>query len=497
MEQIKSWISECVEIHNSCPGSTDVLLPSRLLDVCPEDRDVSLKLVHTRGIEGRYIALSYCWGGDQPAKLTTKLARTYAKSIDESRLPQTVQDAITMTRNLGFRFLWIDAYCILQDSASDKAKEIAMMDQVYSSSFTTLVASGSERSIDGFPIPQQEPRPLRLIMRFPNRQKGTLHLSKTPDLRLTEPIDMRAWTLQERVLSRRIVSFRANGPALEWQCDTAHESNVGPCRYPFADKNWLFSDMIRRLEPVQMGQSARLRKKWSDIISKLTARQMSDQSDRLPAVAGIAKRFNPTIGGNYAAGLWEVFLPTNLLWVSPNGSVQVPEYRGPSWSWASVTGEVSLPHGLVPPSRICAKVLEMSVNLASEMSQYGEVTGGYLKIEAPAHDCVVQGERLLDTASGSQIGTASIDIRSHEDQLRLFCFAIHLRDELEDHAHTPTSETSEFLHTGTEGLLLEFVGDEHPIGVPVFKRVGIFSLLGSCSPPINIIGWERTIVTVI
>lgn len=48
-----------------------------------------------------------------------------------SSFPQTLRDAITITKSLGFRYLWIDALCILQDSKGDWEKEAAVMGKVY------------------------------------------------------------------------------------------------------------------------------------------------------------------------------------------------------------------------------------------------------------------------------------------------------------------------------------------------------------------------------
>jgi len=66
------------------------LLTTRMIDVierkvtpCPPDCD--------------YIALSYVWGGVQPAAL----------ALENKCLPQTIEDAITVTKALNRRYLWV------------------------------------------------------------------------------------------------------------------------------------------------------------------------------------------------------------------------------------------------------------------------------------------------------------------------------------------------------------------------------------------------------
>jgi hypothetical protein len=49
---------------------------------------------------------------------------------------QLFQDAISVTRALGIRYLWIDALCILQDSVKDWEQESANMAAVYTNSMT-------------------------------------------------------------------------------------------------------------------------------------------------------------------------------------------------------------------------------------------------------------------------------------------------------------------------------------------------------------------------
>jgi hypothetical protein len=75
--------------------------------------------------------LSYCWGADQPQKLTTKSKEGLKQGFQSQELPQTLQDAIRITAATGLKYIWIDAMCILQDSPEDKEIEIARMPLYY------------------------------------------------------------------------------------------------------------------------------------------------------------------------------------------------------------------------------------------------------------------------------------------------------------------------------------------------------------------------------
>lgn len=49
----------------------------------------------------------------------------HQRSYDVKFLPQNFRDAITMTRDLGLQYLWIDALCINQSSIEDWEEEVS------------------------------------------------------------------------------------------------------------------------------------------------------------------------------------------------------------------------------------------------------------------------------------------------------------------------------------------------------------------------------------
>jgi hypothetical protein len=81
---------------------------------------------------------------------------------------------------------------------------------------------------------------------------------------------------------------------------------------------------------------------WSYIITEYTARHLTYDSDRLIAIASIAKALSPTLQSGYIAGQW-TFSTLGLLWY-PNDSSRCRRPKlaqgqnVPSWSWASVEG---------------------------------------------------------------------------------------------------------------------------------------------------------------
>ncbi|KAL1800053.1 hypothetical protein ACET3X_000395 [Alternaria dauci] len=60
------------------------------------------------------------------------------------KLPATIEDSITATLRLGYRYLWVDKYCVHQQDSSDKHIQIQQMDIIYASAQTTLIAAVGE-----------------------------------------------------------------------------------------------------------------------------------------------------------------------------------------------------------------------------------------------------------------------------------------------------------------------------------------------------------------
>lgn len=100
-------------------------MPTRVIDVTREGQEPRLHLTNSR--KGEWVTLSHCCGKERYlATLTTNIDR-----ILLSDLPPNFQDAIMITKELGYQYLWIDSLCIIQDSPEDWRAESVKMGSVY------------------------------------------------------------------------------------------------------------------------------------------------------------------------------------------------------------------------------------------------------------------------------------------------------------------------------------------------------------------------------
>jgi hypothetical protein len=107
------------------------------------------RLWTTNGATGLYLALSYCWGKVEVVGTLKENVQGFHDELPWDDLPQTIKDAITATKRLGIRYLWVDALCIVQDDHDDWAAEAKRMSNVYKLSLCTIAATGSTHANSG------------------------------------------------------------------------------------------------------------------------------------------------------------------------------------------------------------------------------------------------------------------------------------------------------------------------------------------------------------
>jgi hypothetical protein len=137
---------------------------------------------------------------------------------------------------------------------------------------------------------------------------------------------------------------------------------------------------------------------WKNIVKQYSSRSLSFSKDKLPAIAGVAKKFasqycsSSESPGKYIAGLWENRLLNphqgDLLWVVMSSLNKRPTaWRAPSFSWASVDGIVNQPlenlgrTSTRPPGYCRMKITGHHV-VPIGPDEYGELSEASLSVSA-------------------------------------------------------------------------------------------------------------------
>jgi hypothetical protein len=189
-------------------------MPTRLIDVGPSNGSREPFLHETNGEPDRYITLSYCWGTKQPVITTKKNIDDHKHSIALHTLPQTIQDAIAIARNLGIQFLWVDALCIIQDSpgSEDWQIESSKMGDIYGNAYIAIATESGSNSHCGILIRwPDEVHPYRVpYFRQDGVECGSVLVRPPTDLGVDvveNDLNRRGWAFQEKRLSRRVLSY--------------------------------------------------------------------------------------------------------------------------------------------------------------------------------------------------------------------------------------------------------------------------------------------------
>lgn len=336
-------------------------------------------------------------------------------------LPKTFQDAITVTRQMGVQYLWIDSLCILQGDKTDWDLHVSLMGSIYENSFFTIAAAdardsrggcflrhdhkqvrvsiGDDYAIHARPSPELQGFDERWADGANHAPAHWRHCSVGPqeisDQKApTTKLEDRCWAFQERLLSPRTLHFSRYELAFECRESIRCECTKQETR-PSRHLKSLFKGLSQLSLSVPRGRSAEaIRNQWFDIVESYSRRTLTFPTDRLPALAGIATQFasHHRITSRYCAGLWELegeeHIIHSLLWrtflgfnphAHPNR--RCDEYLGPSWSWVSILGTVEFPYRDAF-DQILAHDVRVETEVQTPLNPHGAVHGGYIDLQA-------------------------------------------------------------------------------------------------------------------
>ncbi|KAL9617305.1 MAG: hypothetical protein Q9160_007885 [Pyrenula sp. 1 TL-2023] len=387
LDLLRGWLRECLSSHENSTSPSRIL-PTRLIDVGSRGVHQQPKIVELNGarpnvlradtFQGQYITLSHCWGGEIAFKTTKSNLEARKEQIPLENIPKTFRDAIDICRALDVRYLWIDALCIIQDSGEDWRKESSLMSTVYSGSLLTLSALDSKDSLAG------------IFKDRPYRNQICVPLA----------ISNAFFTRMERVLSPRVVHFSEE--QLFWECSDDHFSEDGYASMAKKGTEFRTDVFLKTWSQIPWSSPGYVSRIaygwWYELIEDYSRRDLSIESDKLPAILGLAKQCNEYKAGGYVLGLWKSDLNRGLLLQnSPSlsrrsGRYELPSrvkgWRAPSWSWAAIEGAIRFRYTLVAPEEFLAQTTILDVeygvrSTGNKLGRYGADGMSTEKTSAP------------------------------------------------------------------------------------------------------------------
>lgn len=363
------------------------------------------------------------------------------------------------------------------------------------------------------------------------------------------PLTHRAWVLQERLLSPRILHF--GGQQVMWQCQTrslaegfCDSDPVPQEQIPGAIESLLRTEFhtVTKIESIMEGNTSidKMRDEryesilpgpdamaksvyrvqdsiygqWYQVVAMYAKLQLTKQTDRLPAIAGIARQVQLRTGDTYLCGFWKSDIVRGLHWCygPPSVMIRPATPRAPSWSWASL--DLTADESLVPPStdfHLLATYASQHIPYEHEVSlvsfesslidhgclgsSAGAVTLlGLWRIAMISTSMVVPPGRfnlsyptplVLKGQAPSICAAARLDVdRNHLDDAEIGCLQLGKFQYI-----GPKYPSEAFV----AALLLQRVSQANNAS-PRFVRIGLAVLFNDCDP-VN--GWDERAVEVV
>lgn len=252
---------------------------------------------------------------------------------------------------------------------------------VYSNAILTLSALDSNGCTEGMFRPRSDfvTIPVRLPMRLLKTDRQKLHWdenfctwknsdSQKPLYRFVlpvtggkqslepGPVTSRAWTLQEQLLSTRVLHFGPN--MLYWDCLYGNGSEADPESHMFLNNGGASPFRKAREQkqvalgiyelsnsefPVQARRDCSMTAyiHWQQLVAEYSSRDLTDPTDKVPAFLGISTRMARELQDEFMAGIWKgPFFFRSLLWTVKDAAEAHRTSYYPSWTWASMRGKI-------------------------------------------------------------------------------------------------------------------------------------------------------------
>ncbi|KFA68152.1 hypothetical protein S40285_08836 [Stachybotrys chlorohalonatus IBT 40285] len=397
----QGWLTKCSGNHIACqrPGSE---LPKRILDLLDLTASGMVRLYESQGETEPYVALSYCWGAAGALTTLRSNIQQHQRGITLDTFPRTLREAILFTAGLGIRYLWIDALCIIQDDVDDWAIQAAKMTEIYGFSTITLSATSSfdcdhglfvKMTEDGIPVGRyHHPEPgggQGTIFLAPHGPEGYINLD-------AEFLSTRGWTYQERAVPPRTLHFTDAG--VLWECCEGYDQEAASTDWGKPTQKKEIATLFNS-DPsvVPHDERSQYYETWNKWVCGFSTRKLTKITDKLPAMGGLAKALAPRLNDTYIAGIWASNFLDGLLWQRHYKHLSLARHEGcgiPSWSWASVTGNLTFWDIRPLPPKPQIDMIIHQINVAEQRA------GSFGQIK-PGGDFVAEGMLQLVTLDRS------------------------------------------------------------------------------------------------
>lgn len=235
-----------------------------------------------------------------------------------------------------------DALCIVQDDEVEWQSEAVQMSKIYQGSQLIITATQSASSSHGcFHSDDRSDGDLFFRTRTsPSDGRVSLVCACDSNIRTRATVDSlistRGWTLQEQLLSSRVLFFM--DADIHWQCQACYQTQSGVSFNPRET-----ATNVRLFIPNHDHQldDASHQRLWQRIASDYSGRKFTYPRDRVPALAGICQTFASAQDDASILGLWSKSFARDLSWLRGYPRLHMRSVSGlPIWTWLPCPGSI-------------------------------------------------------------------------------------------------------------------------------------------------------------
>ncbi|OCL05171.1 HET-domain-containing protein, partial [Glonium stellatum] len=193
---------------------------------------------------------------------------------------------------MGYRYIWIDSLCIIQDDEKDWQTESGNMCSIFQNAALVVAATLSADAGGG-------------CFSSDHYHDSLSHMAVN-DLIPIAPLLKRGWVFREGLLASRVSHFLHG--ELIWECNTE-----GLCECSDWKLGCKPTVVNQNPSPDEIGVTTAYHK----LVEDYSCLSLTFASDKLPGISGVLKQFHSLredLLGDYLAGLWRKTLIFDLAW---------------------------------------------------------------------------------------------------------------------------------------------------------------------------------------
>ena len=288
--------------------------------------------------------MSYVWGLKKNYTTDTLNIRVHQQqgSLETSlrEIPLVIRDAMDLVRRLGLRYLWVDSLCIVQDSKRSWNLNSHVMNLIYgNASLTICAADGSDAwlGLKALHLRNSTTQPIEECA-----PGVRLMVSQLAETGISSSVwNTRAWTFQERLLSKRCLIFTGGRVFFQCRCSTMSEDLVSESH----GAGWSL-DLAKALPQILHELKRRPIRVYMTCMSRYSARELTKAKDILAAFNGVSNMISDVMRAPFIFGLPSSHFDLALLWEAsravsrrvPGSDEDFQDLVFPSWSWCGWQG---------------------------------------------------------------------------------------------------------------------------------------------------------------